>query len=107
MNAFDPSSFTASGRIFQEELRVSPRRVERRSRLPKSHGERTKERRYYRMLYWLTFTAFLGVACLARLIPHRSDRVRFVSGTAASQRPSVLAEARSAASATIGYAFMR
>lgn len=107
MNAFDQSSFAASGRIFQEEMRVRPPRVRREARSPGLGRERTKERRSYRLLYWATFTAFFAAACLVRLLPRRPQPVSFVSGSADGQRPSVFAEARSAASATIGYAFMR
>ncbi|MEM6381892.1 MAG: hypothetical protein AAF739_04395 [Pseudomonadota bacterium] len=63
---------------------------------------RRTERRSYVVLYALTFGLFLLVAILARLMPRRIDP--FHSGGGA--RRSVLAEAQSAASATIGYAFM-
>ena len=63
---------------------------------------RAEDRRSYWVLYWLTFSLFFVVACVARLMPRRLDP----SVSTKRERPSVLADARSSASAAIGYAFM-
>ena len=63
---------------------------------------REGERRAYLALYALTFGLFLLVALLSRLLPRQLRPLASASG----QRRSVIAEAQSAASATIGYAFM-
>ena len=64
--------------------------------------DRATDRRAYWLLFWMTFALFLVVVGAARLLPRRLDPLQHNAGP----RPSVIAEARSAASATIGYAFM-
>ena len=61
---------------------------------------RTEDRRVFTLLFALTFALALPVVMLARLLPWR------VFGAQNSVRPSVLAEARSAASVAAGYALM-
>lgn len=64
---------------------------------PRARGD---DRRAFWMLFALIFTLTLPFVMLARLLPWR------VFGAQSSARPSVIAEARSAASAAVGYAFM-
>ncbi len=61
---------------------------------------RGDERREFWLLFVLIFTLALPFVMLARLLPWR------VFGAQSSGRPSVIAEARSAASTAAGYAFM-
>lgn len=65
-----------------------------------THRGRSDDRRAYALLFALIFALALPVAMLARLLPWR------VFGAQNVARPSVLAEARAAASAAVGYAFM-
>ncbi|MEQ8658333.1 MAG: hypothetical protein RIC24_13610 [Hyphomicrobiales bacterium] len=65
-----------------------------------SSRARGDHRREYWMLFALIFTLTLPFVMLARLLPWR------VFGAQSGARPSVIAEARSAASAAVGYAFM-
>ncbi|MBO6673489.1 MAG: hypothetical protein JJ908_09015 [Rhizobiales bacterium] len=58
------------------------------------------DRREFWLLFAFTFLLALPIVMLARLLPWR------VFGEQRAPRPSVIAEARSAASAAIGYAFM-
>ncbi|MBV6657783.1 MAG: hypothetical protein KI785_08460 [Devosiaceae bacterium] len=63
---------------------------------------RRDERRAYTVLYWLTFGLFVVAALIARLLPSSLNPL----ASSRAEGRSVLAEAQSAASATIGYAFM-
>jgi predicted nucleic acid-binding protein len=65
-----------------------------------SHRARGDDRREFWLLFALIFTLALPFVTLARLLPWR------VFGAQNGARPSVIAEARSAASAAVGYAFM-
>lgn len=65
-----------------------------------SHRARGDDRRAFWLLFALVFTLALPFVMLARLLPWR------VFGAQSSARPSVIAEARSAASTAVGYAFM-
>lgn len=61
---------------------------------------RGDERRAFWFLFALTFALALPFIMLARLLPWR------IFGEQRNARPSVIAEARSAASVAAGYAFM-
>jgi hypothetical protein len=63
---------------------------------------RQSEERNYRRLYVASFPLFLIVAMAARLVPGHVRLVRAPGGV----RKSILVEAREAAHATIGFAFM-
>lgn len=63
---------------------------------------RSAEARTYRLVYAVTFAICLLVAVVARLMPW----TWLSASRHENQRRSVLAEARSAASIAIGYAFM-
>ncbi len=65
-----------------------------------SQRPRNENRREFWLLFAVTFVLALPVLVLARLMPWR------VFGAQSGQRPSVLAEARSAASVAAGYALM-
>ena len=60
------------------------------------------EERDYRRVYLASFLLFLVVALIRRVVPGHARLFRSADGT----RKSVLAEAREAAHATIGFAFM-
>lgn len=64
-----------------------------------SNRPRPGDRRAFSVLYALTFTMALPVVVVARLFPQRLFGAH-------EARPSVIAEARTAASTAIGYAFM-
>ena len=64
------------------------------------HRDRSDERRAFLVLFAITFALALPFVMLARLLPWR------VFGAQLGARPSVIAEARSAASVAAGYAFM-
>ncbi|MFK7791919.1 MAG: hypothetical protein AB8B88_04525 [Devosiaceae bacterium] len=65
-----------------------------------THRARGEDRREFWLLFTLIFTLALPFVMLARLLPWR------VFGAQSGARPSVIAEARSAASTAVGYAFM-
>ena len=65
-----------------------------------SHRARDGHRREVWLLFALIFALALPVAMMARLLPWR------IFGAQRAPRPSVISEARSAASAAVGYAFM-
>ena len=64
---------------------------------------RAEDERQYRWLYASTFAIFLVVALVIRLLPRSWDPLEREPGT----RRSILGDARTAASTTVGYAFMR
>ena len=66
-------------------------------------GLRAQERREYRVLYAVTFLIVLIVALVARMLPRAWDPL----SSDTDERRSVFAEARAAASTTVGFAFMR
>lgn len=67
------------------------------------HDLRAADERQYRLLYAATFAIFLLVALIIRLLPRTWDPLEREPGA----RRSILGDARTAASTTVGYAFMR
>ena len=65
-----------------------------------NHRPGSDERRAFGLVFGLTFALALPIVCLSRVMPRTG-----LSSSSAGSRPSVVAEARSAASAAIGYAF--